>query len=63
MGRYLVNLLSPKQAAAILAISERTLRRLTLPPVRFGKHLTDKPWFEPHDFADTDGAIRERWEG
>jgi hypothetical protein len=40
-----------KVGKPIPAISERTLRSLTLARVKFGKHLSDKPWFDPHDFA------------
>jgi hypothetical protein len=36
----------------ILAISGRTLRSLALRRVGFGKNLSEKPWFDPHDFAE-----------
>src|SRR5438094_5080757 len=45
-----VNLLTPQEAAAVLKVSERTLRRLKLPRVKFGKQYRYRP-------ADIDGFI------
>jgi excisionase family DNA binding protein len=38
-----LTLLSPKEVAAMLCVSERTLRRLKLPRVKFGKQYKYRP--------------------
>jgi excisionase family DNA binding protein len=45
-----VNLLTPQETAALLKVSERTLRRLRLPRVKVGKQYRYRP-------ADIDGFI------
>jgi excisionase family DNA binding protein len=45
-----VNLLTPQEAAKLLKVSERTLRRLKLPRVKLGKQYRYRP-------ADIDGFI------
>ena len=45
-----MNLLTPQEAAAMLKVSERTLRRLKLPLVKLGKQYRYRP-------ADVEGFI------
>ena len=72
-GGKLVNLLSPKEAAAILAVSESSLRRLKLPRVKLGKQYryrsADVDFINVHvEYPRSEGAMsveyradRKKW--